>query len=275
MIRYKMFKPQGALNDYVRFFWSLDAKLDGNGPFVHRALPDNCIELIFYVKGQLSISSLSGPEGKTFTSGIFGQAEKFRKFSTDADFSLFGVYLYPFTFKYLFNVPANVLSNEKIDSRTLWGNEGEILEEQIMLAPTDEERVKLVSDFMLRRISALQHRERTFLQHIKAITDSDSICSISSLANDCNLSRRQFERRFKELSGFSPKDFFSIVRFKKALRGMTQGRDSLVQIAINSGYYDQSHLTNEFKRLSGYTPKEFVLHQQSTADMRATRDFKD
>jgi AraC-like DNA-binding protein len=274
MVKYKMFKPEGAVSDFVRFFWSLDAEVGANESFVHRALPDNCIELIFYVKGNLSISSSSGPEGKTFTSGIFGQAEKFRQFKTDADFSLFGVYLYPFACKYLFRLPADVLSNEKVDNKTLLGKEGEVLEEQIMLASTTEMRIQLASDFILNRIPLLHRHEAAFVQQVKCIADTNALRSIDSFAHDCNLSRRQFERRFKQLSGFSPKDFFNIVRFRKALHEMERNTGSLAQTAIHAGYYDQSHFTNEFKRLSGYTPKEFVLNRQATPDMRAARDFK-
>ena len=274
MTKYKMFKPQGALSAYVKFFWSLEAELGGNEPFVHRALPDNCMEFIFYIKGNLSISSSSGPEGKTFTSGIFGQAEKFRLFKTETAFSLFGVYLYPFSSTYLFNLPADILSNEKIDSKTLLGMDGETLEERIMLAPTTEIRIQLVSNFILQRIPALLPHESAFLQHVKSVADTNSLPSITSFARNCNLSRRQFERRFKQLAGFSPKHFLNIIRFKKALHEMEQTTESLAQTAINAGYYDQSHFTNEFKRLSGYTPKEFVLHRDAKTDMRATRDFK-
>jgi len=270
-----MFSPEPALAEYVRFFWTLDASVGGNEPFVHRALPDNCVELIFYVKGKLSISAASGPEGVTFTSGVFGQAEKFRLFKANTDFSLFGVYLYPFAFKHLFNLPAHVLSNEKVDSNTLWGKDGVWLEEQVMVAADTAQRVKVVSDFLIRRLRSMHDHERKFLWQIKGIADTSGLRSIKSFADDCSLSRRQFERRFKELSGFSPGDFFNIVRFKRALNAMEDASVSLAQTAIASGYYDQSHFTNEFKRLSGYTPKEFVLNRQSKTDMRATRDFKE
>lgn len=270
-----MFKPQGVLREYIKFFWSLEAEVDAHEPFVHRALPDNCVELIFYCKGKLSITSLSGPEGYTFTSGLFGQAQKFRQFKTNADFSLFGVYLYPYSLKHIFNLPADEVSNEKVDSKTLWGVEGEVLEEQVMLAPNTEKRVEIVSEFFLRKIRSLQKYERAFLQRIREVADSNIIHPISSFADDCNLSRRQFERRFRELSGFSPKDFFNVVRFKTAISEMEKDVLPLAQIAINAGYYDQSHFTNEFKKFSGYTPKEFVLNLHPGTDTRATRDFKD
>ena len=274
MVRYSMHKPQGVLGEYVRFFWSLDAQVEAVDSFVHRALPDNCVELIFYCKGKLAISSLEGEEGNTFASGVFGQAQKFRQFKTKNDFHLFGVYLYPYSFKLLFNLPAYHLRNEKIDTETLWGFKGKMLEEQIMLADTDDQRVQLASNFLLERIKTIRNHDRAFVRSIKSVVDNNNILSIASFARDCNLSRRQFERKFIEFSGFSPKDFFNVVRFKNVLKEIEQRRKPLAQIAIDVGYYDQSHLTNEFKRFSGYSPKEYSMNYPEVIHVRATRDFK-
>jgi AraC-like DNA-binding protein len=274
MVDYKMFKPQGVLAQFVRFFWNLEAQVDGSNPFVHRALPDNCAELIFYCKGNLSISSPDGDEGKTFASGIFGQAQKFRQFKTNHDFSLFGVYIYPYALNSLFNLSPSNVCNEKVDSNTLFGISGKILEEQIMLAGTFSQRIQIVSNFLLDRIQKITNYDQTFIRHIKSVVDSNSLHSITTFADQCNLSRRQFERKFKEYSGFSPKDFFKVVRFKNVLKEAEERRMSLAQIAINSGYYDQSHFTNEFKKFSGYSPKEFFINYQEAVDARVTRDFK-
>ena len=274
MVNYYMHKPFGILAEYVRFFWSLEAKVNGAEPFTHRALPDNCIELIFYCKGKLSISSADGEEGSTFASGVFGQAQKFRQFKTHEDFKLFGVYLYPFSFTTLFNLPAHQLHNEKIDSETIWGREGRILEEQISLALNDKIRVQLVSNFLLNKIRKKVDYQQGFVQHVKSVIESNCVLSIPTFADECNLSRRQFERKFKEFSGLSPKDFFGIVRFKNALKEIEGGYKQLAQIAIETGYFDQSHFTNEFKKYSGYSPREYAMNHQAEVDMRATRDFK-
>lgn len=274
MIRYSIRKPHEVLGEYVRFFWSLDVQVEAMDSFVHRALPDNCVELIFYCKGKLAVSSLEGEEGNTFASGVFGQTQKFRQFKTGSSFHLFGVYLYPYSFKMLFNLPAYHLRNEKVDTETLWGLSGKMLEEQIMLADTDYQRVQLASNFLLERIKTIRNHDRAFVRNIKSVVDNDSILSIPSFAHDCNLSRRQFERKFLEYSGFSPKDFFNVIRFKNVLKEIEQRRKPLAQIAIDNGYYDQSHFTNEFKKYSGYSPKEYSINYPEVIDSRATRDFK-
>lgn len=144
-----------------------------------------------------------------------------------------------------------------------------------MSAESAARRVQLVSEFLIHRIGEVGNHEKAFAHRIKSVSDHNSIPSINSFAHDCNLSRRQFERKFKEHAGFSPKDFFQIVRFKNVLRDIGKSKLSLSQLAINAGYYDQSHLTNEFKKFSGYTPKEYVVNHQAEIDLRATREFKE
>ena len=274
MLRYSTQKPCEALSDYVRFFWTLEASVGSMEPFVHRALPDNCLELIFYCQGRFSISSSTGAEGNTFTSGVFGHAQKYRQFTTNSDFTLFGVYLYPHSFKMLFDLPANELTDAMVNCETLWGAEGRILEEKVMLAPDNARRVEIVSTFLLDRIKRTESSHFGFMFLVKKIIANNTLISIPSFASDCNLSRRQLERKFKEFSGFSPKDFFRLVRFKNVLKESEHPNKSLAQIAIDSGYYDQAHFNHEFKKYSGYSPREFFINCPEATDTRVTRDFK-
>lgn len=172
-------------------------------------------------------------------------------------------------------MPADYLSNVRIDSEQLWGIKGKVLEEQIMMAHSYEQRVHLVSNFFLERIKMIGDQEMAFVQQFKSVIDNNSLHAITSFAHHCNLSRRQFERKLKMYSGFSPKEFFNIIRFKNVLKEIEQRNKSLAQVAMDAGYYDQSHFTNEFKKLSGYNPREFVLNYPEAIDMRATRDFKE
>jgi AraC-like DNA-binding protein len=274
MVTFTTQRPCEELSDYIRFFWMLDVTVDSSTPFVHRALPDNCLELIFYCRGKFSIMSSRGDEGHTFRSGVFGHAQEFRQFRTYNDFTLFGVYLYPYSFKTFFNLPAHELTNQIVDIETLWGAEGINLEEKIILAENNAIRVSIFSDFLIQRLRKIPNHETPFITAINKIVNHNRIQSIPTLADDCNLSRRQFERKFREFSGFSPKDFLRLVRFRSAVSESTSRNKSLVQIANDCGYYDQSHFTREFKNFSGYTPKEFFIHCPEETDTRATRDFK-
>src|SRR5699024_12361683 len=70
-------------------------------------------------------------------------------------------------------------------------------------------------------------------------------------------SELQFGRNFKKASGFTPKFFARIVRFQTAMESFGLETQTMAEIALKCGYYDQSHFIHEFKEFSGYLPGEF------------------
>ena len=266
--------PPEVLADYVQFFWVLEGQATADFPFVHRSLADNGPEFIFYCKGQFTRYGNLSKDQRTFRAGIYGQTQHFYQFKTESDFGIFGVYLYPYAIQHLFSIPGTELSNENADVNTLLGVEGEILEEKVMLAINHDARVKLVSDFLITKIKKAKNDNPGIVSCIKDVIRHQRLISIPVLAHNCNLSRRQFERRFKDASGFSPQDFLRLVRFNVAIKQSSAKNKSLTQIAMDCGYYDQSHFIHEFSKFSGYSPKQFFKHASEAKDYRATTEFE-
>jgi transcriptional regulator GlxA family with amidase domain len=80
---------------------------------------------------------------------------------------------------------------------------------------------------------------------------------IEELANHHALSVRQYQRRFIEEVGFSPKLFTRITRFQTALDAKRIApHRSWMDVAHDSGYFDQMHLIRDFKSLGGEIPSE-------------------
>lgn len=82
---------------------------------------------------------------------------------------------------------------------------------------------------------------------------------MSALAADCSLSLRQFERRFKQCIGVSPKIFARLLRFEALLHALIhEPASSLADAASHLGYQDQAHVIHEFKTWAGCTPTAFL-----------------
>lgn len=78
---------------------------------------------------------------------------------------------------------------------------------------------------------------------------------VSELADAAGLGIRQFERRFGDEIGITPKLYARIVRFEAALRRKAAAPRLLwTHIAHDLGYHDQMHMVHDFNRLSGDTP---------------------
>ena len=73
---------------------------------------------------------------------------------------------------------------------------------------------------------------------------------------------KQFERTFSKYVGVNPKKFASIVRFQNVIQINSKDKRTLSQIAIDNGYYDQSHFIHDFKSITGLTPKAFFIDKK-------------
>jgi AraC-like DNA-binding protein len=270
-MNFKLIYPTKELADYIRFFWFLEFDEINDRQFTHHAFAHHCPEIVFCYKGQFKYNSGS-EASRSLRSGIYGQTERFSKVTSHAPFGVFGVYLYPYALAQLFNVSAHVLTNQSADLETLCGVEGRILEEKVMLASDNLQRVNLVSDFLKARLTNVRTEFESMCSSIKQASNSFRQFSVRDLAGQNFLSVRQFERRFKQFAGFNPKLFLRITKFN-AMLGKTFENKTLSDIAFDYGYYDHAHFTHDFHQFSNSNPKEYFNKKTQPATDRGTVEF--
>jgi len=262
-MQYITIPPPAYLAAYVRAFWVLES----DAPYTHRNYADGSAEMIFHYKG--TFEELTEKETVSQSNAmIHAQSCNYRRFTTNESFAIFGVYLYPFAIPLLCNMPADELTNHMPDLVALFGNGGRILEEQIMLATDTKQRIAIVSSFLEKRLLQKNESENAIHFCISNIIHSDGLASVDKLANKCFLSVRQFERKFKEHAGFTPKFYTRLIRFQSAMKRYGSNFNSLTDIAYDCGYYDQSHFIHEFKAFSGYHPKTYFYGEAEGVEWR-------
>lgn len=88
--------------------------------------------------------------------------------------------------------------------------------------------------------------------------------SLEDFYRQLPLSRRQFERRFKQETGLSPAQLLQLNRVKIARNLLSQSPNlSLVQVAFDCGFYDQAHLHQHFVRVTQQTPGQYKKRKMS------------
>ncbi|MCT2563650.1 helix-turn-helix domain-containing protein [Chryseobacterium herbae] len=166
-------------------------------------------------------------------------------------------------FQRLMGIPVDILTKENIDLHQIFGKETEEIQEKLKEAKGNNEILRIIENFLLKRIYSIRDFS-LFDLSIEQCVKSRGNMSIEKLASTAALSTRQFERRCKESLGISPKLFSRLTRFSNAytLKERCSGL-SWITIAHESGYYDQMHLIRDFKLFSGYSPggiNEIELH---------------
>jgi transcriptional regulator GlxA family with amidase domain len=92
--------------------------------------------------------------------------------------------------------------------------------------------------------------------------------TIDSLANQSCLNPRQFERRFGQQIGMSPKRFGRISRFSQAFRLKDRHPQlSWLDVALHCQYYDFQRLVRDFREFADTTPTQ-LLQQEGLSSMK-------
>lgn len=265
-MKYYTIQPPPQLAPYVKCFWVYEGEASEERPFVHRSYADGLAEMVFHHRGCFDQVFEDGNVERSFRSGVHAQSTQFTRFITGENFAMFGVYLYPYAIPKLLAMPATDLTGQMPDLYSIFGQAGRELEERVMLALSGEERARIVSAFFIERLNRTTQEIPLVFSSINYIVQNKGLVNISALSDRYFSSARNFERRFKEFAGLSPKLFSRIVRFQSTVKEYGKPGRSLTEIALDFGYYDQSHFIREFKEFSGYNPKIFFSGRAEGAD---------
>src|SRR5262245_11885545 len=86
---------------------------------------------------------------------------------------------------------------------------------------------------------------------------SSGRASIASIVREVGWSQRHFIAQFRHEVGVSPKVFARMLRFGRVVRDLRAGATAdLAEVALDSGYCDQSHLNRDAREFAGVTPGE-------------------
>jgi len=258
-MRYLTIPPSPKLAPYVRMFWVYEGEASEQKPYVYRGYADGCTEMVFHYRGVYD-QLIDGKQVGSLAAGIQGQASRYSRFIVDRDWGIFGCYLYPFALPKLFALPATDFTDSLTGFGSVLGREGIELEELMLTAADNLDRVAILTDFLERRLCDVRTEEPLVFAAIGHIINTRGLVNVRELAREYFLSNRQFERKFKEFAGFSPKTYSRIIRFQAALKEYGSNK-SLTDIAHDCGYYDQSHFINDFKEFTGYKPKIYFSGQ--------------
>jgi len=95
-------------------------------------------------------------------------------------------------------------------------------------------------------------QERRAKELIRASIDGD--ISVARLAKECRLSSGHFARAFRETTGVPPHRWLLKCRIDHARELLGDRSMGLSEVALASGFADQSHLTRVFTRVLGISP---------------------
>lgn len=158
-------------------------------------------------------------------------------------------------------MPVRELTNQIISTDDIFGNPAKSLYQQLLNA-TDIQQMACFADRFL--LSFLSRHKKTDLVHdgitavSKELYNTTALLSVSQYAYKANMSVRNFERKFTEQAGVSPKFYIRLVRFNEAVKKkIMYPAKTWISIAHECGYYDQMHMIKDFKQFAASNPTNF------------------
>ena len=146
----------------------------------------------------------------------------------------------------------------------LAGTRWAAVERGVLAAADDDARLDVLCQFIRATTAPPSDCE---VRRLQALALLAAACSADEgTGQHMGLSKRQFERRFVAHWGMAPKQFQVIARLNSALwHALANAPGSQgAELAVDQGYYDQSHMGRDVRRLAGQ-PLQALVQNTRTA----------
>jgi len=239
--------PVAILQPFIKSFMIIESEY----AVQNQILPDTAVVMAFRLRGTvlennqgiLPAAALGGLR-KTYRSLSYAgnTANLLIVFREDGAAAFFKEPLHE-----LFGVSAsldNFIRRQQLDDIT----------EQLAAAPDNQACIGIIQRFLLATWK--QAKPDLLVQEaVRNIRQAGGNLRIKELLQELHISQDAFEKRFRKITGASPKQFASIVRLRNLI-GRADG-STLTELAYEAGYFDQAHFIKDFKSFTGRTPREF------------------
>ncbi len=81
--------------------------------------------------------------------------------------------------------------------------------------------------------------------------------SVEEVAEQANMSKRNFIRRFKKATQNTPLEYIQRVKIEAAKKSLEKGTQNISSLIYDVGYNDAKSFRNVFKRFTGLTPQNY------------------
>lgn len=256
--------PNYPLSQFVECFWlvqftskEIDFKLD-------LILPKGEIELIISLGSPQKLLNEKDHDDITyFKKGFMSGLQKESLLIAPADEAdMVGIRFKPGGLFPFIDMPVSEVTNQVVDMDLIWGPLIEEIREQLFELSGPHEKFNILQTVLIRR-------SRGFLQPNKAVNyatyqilNGTSPISVRELARNIGISHKHLLTQFNKCVGITPKMFYRVHRFQKALQYIEKWETiDWISLVYDCGYYDQAHFIREFKSFSGLTPSQYISHK--------------
>jgi AraC-like DNA-binding protein len=254
-------RPVPALRHLIRHYYQVKDSLSGRlslQPVPARS--PQILEFMFGTHYQVRRKDSEVTENVRAIALVGSRTSPSAELMLSGDVDAFTIVFLPGAFSMLFGVLAAELTNGDFDAQDVLGHRINELQTRLGEVSEFHDRVQVADGFLIA-IRPATESVSAIVKTARVMIRNNGSVRVSEIAYQAGLGLRQFERRFHQEIGVSPKLYARIIRFEAALqRRAVLPTTSWTDIAHDLGYHDQMHMVHDFTRLSGASPDAISRH---------------
>jgi AraC-like DNA-binding protein len=248
--------PAAPLNGFIRVLWYAQAREVAHRR--ERVLPTGCVQVILNLERDFLLDCPEGESDRRMPPALVVGARSVYEIIDSSDMAdLIGIVFAPGGFAPFAADAVDLFSNRTVGLEDAWGAMARGLRDRLRELPNPRQRLRCLESFLVERFAPRLTRhgpwrspEIDFAVH--AFGSTPGIATVRDVARRTGWSERRFSQVFREEVGLSPKTWCRVQRFQRAVRQLHAGADvPWAEMALDCGFYDQSHFANEFRAFSG------------------------
>jgi len=243
--------PAPPLNRCIRSLWY--ARVSHTPHTRERVLPTGRVQIILNLARDFLLDCPeNSPSRPTPPSQIIGGRSVYEIIDTADMADLIGIVFQAGGFSPFAGDATHLFSNRSIDLQDLWGASATALRDHLREIPTPQARLRALEQFLLQNFANRIDRHPVVDFALGRFRQAPGVSTVRHVAQSTGWSERRFSQIFREQVGFPPKVWTRILRFQRAVQQLHAGVDlPWANLALDCGFYDQSHFANEFRAFSG------------------------
>lgn len=261
--------PAAALAPFIRMLWY--ARVDQAAHERERILPTGRVQVILNLARDYVLDCGEGhPDVRRPPALVVGARSVYEIVDTSDMADLIGIVFSPGGFSAFASDAAHYFSNQTVALDAIWAGDTQPLRDRLREIDSPAGRLQCLEQFLVARFaSRLDRRQRPpqIQFALRYFAHNPSIASVGETARQIGWSERRFSQVFREEVGLTPKVWCRIQRFQHAVRQLHAGADiRWAELALDCGYYDQSHFANEFRAFSGVDATTYSARRTAWAN---------
>jgi AraC-like DNA-binding protein len=259
--------PEAPLDAFIRMLWYTRTR---DVPCRReRILPGGCIEVILNLARDFLLDCPEGESERRTPPALVVGARTIYEIIDSSDMAdLIGIVFMPGGFAPFAPDAVDLLSNRTVDLEAVWGARVRGLRDRLREIATPVERLRCLEQFLVEGFAPRLTRHGPWRRSevdfaVRAFARAPGMSTVREVARRTGWSERRFSQVFREQVGLSPKTWCRVQRFQRAVHELYRGADiRWAELALECGYYDQSHFANEFRAFSGIDATTYSAHSR-------------